>query len=296
MRRPFSIFYYKTIMKKSLFLLMSAVLLGTASASTVSWTGGAGTENWTDAANWDTNTVPNNGDTINISGFSVSWEKNGGSIFGNSSTIFNITDGAAVSLGSLTPSTAVPSRNPRFDGQFNVGEGSVLNVSALFMFGSSQIDGTVNVYNIFDPGANHSIVFGVNGVINYMSGSMNGVEGNNRTTTISASLNTGVVTATSAYGLEKRYLIAGAEEGNFSTNLYQAWTLAAGTITGTDGSALTAADGELTATAGDFGKYHLGSDEKGVYIQYVASVPEPAAASLSLLGLAALMMRRRRLA
>ncbi|MEZ3488862.1 PEP-CTERM sorting domain-containing protein [Akkermansia muciniphila] len=283
-------------MKKSLFLLMSAALLGSASASSVSWTGGAGTENWTDAANWDTNAVPGNGDTISISGASVNWEKTGGSIFGNSSTIFNLTDGATVSLGNLTPSSSIPSRNPRFDGQFNVGEGSVLNVNALFAYGTSRIDGTVNVYNIFDPGANHSMVFGVHGVINYMSGSMNGVEGNNRTTTISASLNTGIVTATSTYGLEKRYLICGAEEEAFNTNLYQTWNLAAGTITGTDGGALTSTEGELTATAEDFGKYHLGTDEKGVYVQYVAVVPEPATASLSLLGLTALMMRRRRLA
>lgn len=269
-------------------------MLGSASAATVSWNGGAGSTDWTNGGNWSSGSVPVAGDTIDINGSSVVWSKTGGSVFGNSSTVFNLTNGATVTVGNTTPSGSAPVSNPRIDGQFNVGEGCTLNVNAMFAYGSSRIDGTVNIYNIFDPGASHSMSFGFNGVINYMSGSMNGVEGNNRTTTISASLNTGTITATSEYGLEKRYLIVGAEEGNFRTNIYGTWTLAAGTVTGSDGSALTSVEGDLTASAENFGKYHLGSDAGGVYVQYVTAVPEPATASLSLLGLSVLMMRRRR--
>lgn len=269
-------------------------MLGAASAATVTWTGGAGTNNWETGGNWDSGTAPAGGDTINIEGNSVVWSKTGGSTFGGDSTVYNLTNGATLTLGNTTASSAIPSSNPRFDGQFNVGEGCTLNVNAMFAYGASQIDGTVNVYNIFDPGANHSLSFGINGVINYMGGSKNGVEGNGRTTTISASLNTGTVTIGSAYGIEKRYLIAGAPTGNFSTTLYQSWTLAAGTLTGSDGSTLNAAEGELAASADDFGKYKLGYDNNGVFVQYVFATPEPATASLSLLGLAVLMMRRRR--
>ena len=272
-------------------------MLGLASAATVTWTGGAGTNNWGTAGNWssDSGRAPAAGDTINISGSSVVWSKTGGSIFGSSSTVYNLTNGATLTLGNTTASSSLPSSNPRFDGVFNVGAGCTLNVNAMFAYGSSQIDGTVNVYNIFDPGANnHSLSFGMNGVINYMEGSKNGLEGNDRTTTISASLNTGTVTIGSVYGVEKRYLIAGVPTGNFSTTLYGRWTLTAGTFTGSDGSALNAAEGDLTASADDFGKYKLGYDNKGVYVEYVFATPEPATASLSLLGLAVLMMRRRR--
>lgn len=269
-------------------------MLGSASAATVSWNGGAGSTDWTNGGNWDSGSVPVAGDTINISGSSVNWNKTGGSLFGSSSTVFNLTNGATVTLGNTTATSSGPSSNPRFDGQFNVGEGCTLNVNSMFAYGSSRIEGTVNIYNVFDPGENHSMSFGLNGVINYMSGSMNGVEGNDRTTTISASLNTGTVTATSAYGLEKRYLIVGVEGGNFSTDIYQNWTLAVGTMTGSDGSELTSFEGDLTASAENFGKYQLGFDTGGVYVQYVGVVPEPATASLSLLGLSVLMMRRRR--
>lgn len=287
-------------MKKSLFLLMSAVLLGTASATTVTWTGAAGTEDWTTATNWDTNSAPAAGDTINISGATVVWSKSaGGSSFGSSSTIYNLTNGAVVTLGNTTATSTNPSSNPRFDGQFNVGEGCVLNVNALFASGTSQIDGTINIYNVCDPrDTENTLSFGLNGVINYMSGSMNGVEGNNRTTIISACLNTGTITAelgsAVSYSLEKRYLIAGVEGETFRTTIYQTWTLEAGTMSGTDGFTLTEAEGDLTASADDFGKYTLGADANGVYVQYVAVVPEPATASLSLLALVGMMLRRRR--
>lgn len=270
-------------------------MLVPASAATVSWNGGAGSADWMDGENWDTGSVPTAGDTINISGSSVNWNRTAGSLFGGASTVFNLTNGATVTLGNTIATSTPPNQNPRFDGQFNVGGGCTLNVNSMFVYGTSRIDGTVNIYNLLAPGANNSMSFGLNGVINFMRGSKNGVEGNNRTTTISASLNTGTVTVTSVYGLEKRYLMVGAEGGNFSTNLYQGWRLTAGRMTGSDGSELTSFEGgDMTASAENFGKYQLGSDKGGVYVQYVGVVPEPATASLSLLGLSVLMMRRRR--
>lgn len=148
--------------------------------------------------------APGNDDTINIGGSTVVWNKKGGTTFGNSSTIYKLSHSATVSLGNTTATNTTPVSNPRFDGQFNVGAGCTLNVNAMFAYGLSQIDGTVNICNVFDPGDNHSPSFGANGVIRYMEGAMNGLEGNGCTTTISASLHAGIVSAVSEYGLEKR--------------------------------------------------------------------------------------------
>lgn len=187
--------------------------------------------------------------------------------------------------------------NPRFDGQFNIGAGCTLNVNAMFGCGGNHVDGTANIYNEYAPQvASDSLTFGVNGVINFMDGSRNGVEGNNRTTTISASLLTGTVTLSSQYGIEKRYLMAAANGTGFSTGLWQTWNLANGTITSADnnGLVMSKAEGNLVANADTFGQYKLGTDGGGVFIEYVVATPEPTTASLSLLGLAALLLHRRR--
>ncbi|MBQ8899952.1 MAG: PEP-CTERM sorting domain-containing protein, partial [Akkermansia sp.] len=117
------------------------------------------------------------------------------------------------------------------------------------------------------------------------------------------------------------------DSGNdFNPGAWQALTLAGGTMTDTNGLTLTSArEGNVTlhaweaapteenpnagdytgaiytndsleATAANYGKYLLGADKKGIYVQYVKAdiVPEPTTATLSLLALAGLAARRRR--
>ncbi|MEG2237371.1 MAG: PEP-CTERM sorting domain-containing protein, partial [Akkermansia sp.] len=71
-------------------------------------------------------------------------------------------------------------------------------------------------------------------------------------------------------------------------------------ITGDFGSGTTRiTEGNLTVDEEHVGDYKLGYDSKNkvMYVDYVTgnqSIPEPTTAALSLLGLAGLMMRRRR--
>ena len=280
-------------MQKTLFILCALSMFSMFSqAANITWTGQQ-SHDWTNKSNWSVNATPSAGDTINIHNATVNWISTGGSIFGSTATIYNITGNSIITLGNTTATTSTPISNPRFDGQFNVGEGSVLNMNSMFSYGSSTIDGTINLYNEYAPGANNTLIFGVNGVINMMQGSRNGVEGNNRTSIISASLSTGTITENSTFSVEKRYLIAGYEGGSFNKNLYQSWTLEAGSIMGTNSTILTASSTALTATAEDFGKYILSTDSGGVYVQYVQAVPEPSSIVLSFLGFSCILLRRR---
>ena len=74
-------------------------------------------------------------------------------------------------------------------------------------------------------------------------------------------------------------------------------SISLGDFTAEDGGALTKASGIMEGNAADYqGQYYLYTEDGNVKVQYVVAgaVPEPATATLSLLGLASLMLRRRR--
>lgn len=288
-------------------------LAGVAAAADVTWTNAAGDGNWGNTANWSTGTVPqkddkiiiSNGDDVVSTGYD--YASGTGNKILDGSTTFVVTNGSTLVLGK--PSQW---KNDRYDAAYEIGAGSSVSVAVTYLRGDSSIQGTLYVYNDFSPGVSSSAIdFGQAGVIQFMSGSKNAMSGNNRTLTLSGVLDSGVNGAGATYTLETRYLIAGVAGGAFDASDYQKLTLSGGTFTGTGGLEMTSAltgnlaigandsytTATLSATAADYGKYLLGWDASGVYVQYVKAagvVPEPTTATLSLLALAGLAARRRR--
>lgn len=285
-------------MKKTIIALMA--MAGVAASAEVTWTGDGADSTWGTAANWSTNAVPISGDTIIINdGSSVTWNGVAGGVKYSEDTIWKITNGSTLTLGTKGVNTDGVLDNPRFDGQFYIDETSSVTTHASFLKGTNEIYGKLIINNVFAPATDSvTLNFGETGVVQFAEGSRNGIEGNGRTFTLGAILNTGSIEegASYSYTLEKRYLIAGDSGNDFSTTLWQSLTLVGGSFTSVaDGNALVSAT-TLTATEDDFGKYLLNNDAGGVYVQYVKAnlVPEPTTATLSLLALAGLAARRRR--
>lgn len=298
-------------MKKTIIALLALATI--ANAAEVTWTNAIGDGDWKNAGNWSTNTVPKSGDTIIIDAANVTYAddtSNGNPPQYDTSTKWVIKNGSVVTLGTKGVSPNA-NANPRFDGAFDIDVTSSVT-SASFLKGESNIYGTLYVNNVFGPAnGGATINFGESGKVQFMEGSMNGIEGNNRTLTLGAVLDTGIAAADAVYSVETRYLICGDSGDDFTLLKWQSLTVANGTMTGTNGLTLTSArEGDITfsgslkyntdsleASAENFGQYLIGCDTKGLYVQYVKSsvtIPEPATATLSLLALAGLAARRRR--
>ena len=301
-------------MKKTIITLLA--LAGVAAAADVTWTGAAGDGNWSNAENWsglrDDSSVPVAGDKITVAnGDTVSsdaydYASGAANKWTDGNTVITVKNGSTLTLGKPTSW-----RGDRYDASFIIEEGSAVYVAKSFLQANNSIYGTLYIGGEFSPGASiTSIDFGQNGSIQFLEGSNNRMEGNNRTLTLGAVLDTGVNGAGATYTLETRYLIMGDSDGDFNPGAYGTLTLAGGNIMGTGDMVLTSAmtenpvltgnskytSGSLTATVEDYGKYILGCDASGIYVQYVKAdiIPEPATATLSLLALAGLAARRRR--
>ena len=301
-------------MKKTIITLLA--LSGVASASDVTWTGAAGDGAWNNPENWsglrDGSSVPVAGDKITIAnGDSVSsdaydYASGEANKWTNGNTVITVKNGSTLTLGK--PTTW---RGDRYDANFSIEEACAVYVAKTFLGANNSIYGTLYIGGELSPGAGTtSIDFGQNGIIQFLEGSNNRMEGNGRTLTLSAVLDTGVNGAGATYTLETRYLLKGDSGNDFNPGAYGTLTLAGGLITGTDNLVLSSAmaanpvlsgdnkytSSSLTATAEDYGKYILGCDASGIYVQYVKAdiVPEPTTATLSLLALAGLAARRRR--
>ncbi len=298
-------------MKKTIITLLA--LAGVAMGDTLTWKGAATGGDWTEAANWTTtgeHTTPQNNDTIVISnGSTVVHNVTGNDTgFVGGTTTYKVSNNSHLTLGTAAPSTNIPAYNPRYDGSFIVDSTSSITTSAAFFKGTSEIYGEFYLKNNMKTQTDATINFGENGFIAFVDGSRNAMEGDSHTLTLGAILDVGnEVGAATTYILETRYLIKGVEGGTFDPTDYGTLTLAGGTVTGTNNTVLTStgntifnADNTayttamLTATADDYGKYQLGADKNGVFVQYVKAIPEPATATLSLLALAGLAARRRR--
>ncbi|MEG2970226.1 MAG: PEP-CTERM sorting domain-containing protein [Akkermansia sp.] len=108
--------------------------------------------------------------------------------------------------------------------------------------------------------------------------------------------------------LNQGQFVLGEQNDNYEVMTRLLWDVSSkdgGTLdesssfTDLNGNALTKSANELTATDADKDKYYLYKDDNGdIKVQYVVSknIPEPTTVTLSLLGLTALLLRRRRYA
>lgn len=301
-------------MKKTIITLIA--LAGTAFAADVTWTGAAGDGKWSNSGNWsglrEGSSVPVAGDKIvidngdSVSSDSYDYASGTANKWTNNSTAVIVKNGSSLTLGK--PTTW---RGDRYDANFTIEELCSVSVAKTFLGANNSIYGTLYIGGELSPGVGTtSIDFGKSGSIQFLDGSNNRMEGNSRTLTLSAVLDTGVNGAGATYTLETRYLIMGDSDGDFNPGAYGSLTLSGGLITGTNNLTLTSAltsnpvlngnnkytSATLTATEADYGKYILGCDGSGIYVQYVKAdiIPEPTTATLSLLALAGLAARRRR--
>ena len=311
-------------MKKTIFALLALATI--ANAAEVTWTNATGDGNWATQGNWSTGAVPVSGDTIIIDGANATYTATSNGVKYDKSTKWVVKNGSVVTLGTRGVSTTA-GYCPRFDGAFDIDATSSVTSSS-FLVGTSNIYGTLYVNNAFGPNEGGATInFGEAGKIQFLEGAMNGIEGNDRTLTIGAVLDTGIKAADAVYSVETRYLICGPSGQNFNFAQWNGLTIANGTMTGTNGLTLTSAregnieintwvptptdedpnaghrnsfrytTDSLVASAENFGQYLIGCDGAGLYVQYVkssVSIPEPATATLSLLALAGLAARRRR--
>ena len=274
-------------MKKNLFIaaiLCGSCICANAASMVTEWTGNAGptkgnTYELGNADNWS-NGVPARG---NNQGPDV--------IFNNTGTItlsgsmVDTSDGGSI---TFTGNSNVTVGGTRWTGNVTIGAGSALSLSQVD-FKSSDIilDGTFNlgVCGIDSGGNGARLVFGIGGIMNVnqkiWGASDFSVSGTLATTSTDL--------AAGEFQFVTRTLITSAGFDGGSISL--------GDFTAEDGGALTKASGIMEGNAADYqGQYYLYTEDGNVKVQYVVAgaVPEPATATLSLLGLASLMLRRRR--
>ncbi|MCC8149039.1 PEP-CTERM sorting domain-containing protein [Akkermansia sp.] len=256
-------------MKLSILLL--ALLSGLASAATVTWTGAStGSPNYNEGSNWSSGSAPSAGDTIvfgdglSLGSLDTPTSPNlSGStvVLGNNSTV-RIGENHGPSFSNVTPTT------------FTIGDGSTL-----FLKGGANLNGCTLNLNLNSSG---KIQFG-----NPWSGT-NGV---NLNLTLSVdSSQTGMVTRELAYFT---YSTAGSATLDLSR-----LSLSLEGLTQVDGVKDASIENPSSLGSLNKGEYRLvvtkGSLDNStkLWVQYM--VPEPATASLSLLGLGCLLWSRRR--
>lgn len=255
-----------------------------AASMVTEWTGAAGptegnTYDVNNAGNWS-NGVPNrNGNA----GPDVIFSNTGAiNVTGN---LVDTSDGGSI---TVTGNSTVTVEGMRWTGNVTVGTGSTLNLGQVdFKSSNITLDGTLNL-NVcgIDPGGDGArLVFGIGGLLN-VSQKIWGAT----SFSISGLLaTTSTDLAAGEFQFVTRTLVTSAGFDGGSMSL--------GDFTTADGGSLTKASGKMEGNAADHqGQYYVYTEGNTVKVQYVVggAVPEPATATLSLLGLAALMMRRRR--
>lgn len=284
-------------MKKNIILSsILASLCGLCSisqAATWTWNPQDGSTDWSQASNWlkdgtpsdSVPQTPGNRGNVTISGNYTVIVPSGSytdfNFYGDPATI-TVTDGAQLIVEDLTKIQGT---------NFVIGEGSSMtwgrSVNSIHINSSTPttwtIDGTMNVTAKFwwsYTDAQLTVSLGSTGILNLHNQDSLG------RFSFSASLGNLIAEGAESYQLVTRKLVTGLADSVTSSN-----------TTITDGT-LTEDISSEALTAENVGKYQVFTQDGEIYVSYingVGAVPEPATATLGLLGMAALLLRRKRL-
>lgn len=282
-------------MKKNIILSsILASLCGfcaTSQAATWTWAPQGESTDWSQASNWLKDGVPsdsvpqtpNNRGNVTISGnytVVVPSSLSDFNFYGDPATI-TVADGAQLLVEDLTKIQGT---------NFVIGEGSSMiwrrSVNSIHINSSTPttwtIDGTMNVtaklwWSYTD--AQLTVVLSSTGILNLHNQDSLG------RFSFSTSLGNLIAEGAESYQLVTRKLVTGLASSVTSSNT----TVTDGTMTD------DIANEELIAK--NVGKYQIFTQNGEIYVSYingVGAVPEPATATLGLLGMAALLLRRKR--
>lgn len=264
-----------------------------AAVTTWTWNPQDGSTDWSQSSNWladgspatDIPQIPGNrkGDVIISGNYTVVIPSSlsNYNFYGDPITI-TVTDGAQLFVENLTKTQGV---------NYVIGEGSSMtwskSVDSIHINSSPldtvwTIDGTMNVTaKIWWTYTNNKITvtLGSTGILNLHN------QDNLGSFNFSASLGNLIAEGAESYQLVTRKLVTGLADSVTSSN-----------TTITDGARTEDISSEAL-TAENVGKYQVFTQNGEIYVSYingVGAVPEPATATLGLLGMAALLLRRKR--
>ncbi len=250
---------------------------------TTTWTGAAGDLNIDNSGNWDKG-VPNRDDG---EGPHVIFDNAG--TLALTGSLKDTSDGGSITVTGFTHVTV---NGSRWSGNITIEEGSSLTLGQTD-FKSSEIElgGTLNIVDVFgiDSGGNGARVhFGVNG---FMDASGVAMWGGSSWVLSGALATTDAALAMGMYEYRERTLLTVGSLPDGMPSL--------GDFTTADGVTLTLVSEKMTDDAAlNADNYYLYIDGNSLKVQYVVegtgAIPESSTATLSLLALAGMAMRRRR--
>lgn len=280
-------------MKKHLILLSllasACGFCATAQAAiTWTWSPVNGSTDWLDSSNWLQDGIPSqvipqispNRGNVTIAGNYTVISPAGTKLEFYGGT-FTITDGAQVNMQDFYKFQKV---------DLVIGEGSSLTTRKAdntFIYANCsdpmmwQIDGTLNIESSLNFNNNFSTLqvhLGSTGILNLTNQTTLG------TFSFSADLGDLITEGAAHYQLVTRELVTGLGSSVTTSNT---------TITG--GTQEVDNVNDLALNAENAGKYQVFTQDGKVYVSYISgAVPEPATATMGLLGMAALLLRRNR--